>query len=211
MQCKLMSSSSKIPRVVRKHDAKQSFTESTYRKKAFPKLMDDFEKRCAYSMVHVSVTSETNMEVDHFNSTLAGKKRHTYSNLYPASSVCNGAKRDVWPTKNDLKKRRRFLDCCIETDYGVHFFEDKATGELLPVTAEGVYHIENCDLNNDWLKQRRLERTENKKILAALNDAAASPIGPTKQNSQDLISVMEERIKIGIPKIPALPPGSVPL
>ena len=121
------------------------------------------------------------------------------------------AKRKVWPKKKDLQNRRRYLDCCKETDYGVHLFEDRATGELLPLTPEGVYQLENCDLNNEWLKAKRRERTEDQKILAALKAGAASPLGPDKAKSSEVIAIMNDRIDRGIPEIAELPVGAAPL
>lgn len=200
-----MPSSSKTPRVIRQHDPDESFTDATYRKKSFPKLMEDFDERCAYSLVHVEEIGKLNMEVDHFNPTLKGKKRHSYRNLYPATSVCNRAKSHVWPTTKDIQKRRRYLDCCKETEYGVHLFEDRTTGELLPVTPEGVYHVENCDLNNDWLKRKRRERSEDATILAALKSGAASPLGPGKRKSEEAIAIIGSRVERGIPIISKLP------
>ena len=205
-----MPSLSKIPRVRRKHDVNECYTDSTYRHKSFPKLMEDFDKRCAYSLLHVDVTSEPNMEIDHHNPK-RGSRRHVYGNLYPAFSLCNGAKLAVWPSKNDLKKRRRYLDCCKESDYNVHFFENRKTGELLPVTPEGVYHIENCDLNNAFLKNKRRERTEDQMILAALKKGSASPLGPGPTQSLEVVKITEGRLYKGIPEIDELPADAVPL
>lgn len=206
-----MSNSSKSPRVVRKHDKNECFTEWTYRKKSFGQLMDDFSQRCAYSMLHVADASEHNMEVDHHNPNLKGKKLHSYGNLYPAYSICNNAKRHVWPTKKDLNKRRRFLDCCKEIDYGVHLFEDAKTGEIKATTPEGLYHSENCDLNNPWLKQKRVERLEDKQILATLRHFAASPVASERLKAQDGIPILEARLQRAIPEIPPVPDGETAL
>jgi len=206
-----MSNSSKTPRVVRKHDCNECYTEWTYREKAFAKLMEDFGKRCAYSLLHVDEISEHNMEVDHHNPTLRASQLHRYGNLYPAFSLCNNSKRKVWPKKADLKKRRRYIDCCIEQDYGVHFYEDRPSGELLPVTPEGVYHIENCDLNNDWLKKKRLDRTEDKQILTVLRSLSKSANPKERADACKSLAAMEARVERNIPEIPLLPAGVEPL
>jgi hypothetical protein len=206
-----MPSSSKVPRVNRKHKAEECFTLSTYREKSFDKLMEDFEKRCAYSMVHVDATSEHNMEVDHRDPTIRGKKLHAYGNLYPAFSLCNNSKSGVWPTKNDLKERRRYLDCCKEQDYGNHLFEDVASGEILTVSKEGVFHVENLDLNNDWLKTRRRERTEDKKILETMKALAPQVSGELRREAERDIATLTERLKKAIPEIAPLPYGGIAL
>jgi len=201
-----MSTSSKKPRVKRKHDVNECYTKSTYRDKAFAKLMDDFERRCAYSLVHVEITGEHNMEVDHHNPTLKGKKLHAYANLYPAYSVCNNAKSGVWPSKREIALRLRFLDPCKEQDYGNHIFEIAATNELVAVTPEGVFHIENCDLNNRWFKNKRRERDEDEEFLKHRNILPKFGADPALSDLLNLLQPITARMKWRLPPIPPPPP-----
>jgi hypothetical protein len=203
-----MSGTSKKPRIERKHDAEKVFTDATYRSGAFDWLMEDFGDRCAYSLIHRSTVGDHNIEVDHFNPSAKGAKRHRYGNLYPAYSACNNAKRKAWPKKRDLEKRRRYLDCCKEEDYGVHLFEDAATGELLATTPEGVYHAENCSLFSEWLKLKRRERTEDAQVISGLKKIAATLSGPELKAMNDNIDLLQRRLNTAIPPIKALPTGS---
>src|SRR3972149_6059979 len=150
-----MSSSSK-PRVVRKHAPKQYFKLSNYRK-TLPWLLDDFEQRCAYSLVHVKGIGDTQMHGNHYNPN--HKKRSPYSNLFPAYALCNMAKGDTWPTDDQHRRGIRFLNPCTETDYNHQIFEDPETHELVATTPAADYHIEMLDLNHPALVRQRMERT----------------------------------------------------
>ena len=105
------------------------------------------------------------MEVDHFNPNKKSDYIQEYLNLFLATRHCNGAKRDRWPTNRDRKLGARFLNCCRETDYGVHIFEDPDTHEVVGVTPEGRYHVRNCDLNAPHLVEERLERANLWRLL----------------------------------------------
>jgi hypothetical protein len=154
-----MSNSTK-PRVIRKNIPKQVLTRSAYRR-AWPYLALDFDERCAYSMQHTyRAGGRKCMEVDHFNPHKKDDDIQQYKNLFPATRHCNGAKRDRWPSNKDRQQGVRFLNCCEESDYGVHIFEDPDTNELVGVTPEGKYHVRNCDLNAMHLVQERAERAE---------------------------------------------------
>jgi hypothetical protein len=110
---------------------------------------------------------KTNMEVDHFNPNKKADLIQYYNNLFLASSHCNRAKRDRWPTNKDRKLGIRFLNCCKEADYGTHIFEDPDTHEVVGVTSEGKYHVRNCDLNAPHLVQERAERADLWRVLNA--------------------------------------------
>ena len=200
-----MPSSSKIPRITRKHSPTLIFSDSELRHKALDKLLEDFLNRCAYSLVHVETSSKHNMEVDHHNPTIKGRKRNVYRNLYPAFSLCNNHKRKRWPTKADLRKRLRFLDPCKEADYNDQLFEDPLTGELLPTTPEAVYHIENCGLNHPWFNQQRLKRSENERLLKQLEKTGVAQIDPATYAS------LKRTFTTDIPTINPLPPGTTAL
>jgi hypothetical protein len=156
--------------------------------------------------MHVKTSSEPGMEVDHYNPTLKGNKYHAYGNLYPAISLCNNAKTDVWP-KSAKKSRQRFLDPCKEQDYGEHIFEDSNTGELLTDTEEGIFHIENIDLNNEWLKEKRRERTGLRRSIstALIKDTAAE-----SAEFKALFDQINRLVDEGIPPIPSMPSGRTP-
>lgn len=157
-----MSNSTK-PRVTRSKPS-VSFTEATYRK-AKPYLLNDFGGRCAYSLQHVQRVGYRCMEVDHFNPNRRGPSRHEYSNLFPATRHCNGAKSDLWPARELRKAGVRFLNPTKEQDYGVHIFEDPQTHELVGATPAGKYHIRCCDLNAPHLVRERRDRAELGRIL----------------------------------------------
>ena len=50
------------PRVVKHHKPRKKFTENTYRNTK-PYLLQDFDRRCAYSLQHVDKTGWTTMEI----------------------------------------------------------------------------------------------------------------------------------------------------
>lgn len=185
-----MSNLSK-PRVVRKHKRKKKYSKWNYRD-ALPFLLDDFEQRCAYSMVHVKQVGHGAMHVDHHNPRL--KRKSPYANLYPAYSICNQSKGDDWPSK---KSGNRYLDPCAETDYDEQIFEDPLTHALVGINKAARYHILMLDLNNPALVHHRGERA---KLWALFNgpavckpgtsstDAAAAHVGET------LLAILQSKI-----------------
>jgi hypothetical protein len=98
------------------------------------------------------------MEIDHFNPTLQGLARNEYSNLMLATRHCNSSKSDTWPTLRQQANGMRFLNPCVETDFGVHIFEDPDTFLLWGATAEGRFQIRMLDLNANHLVQERRAR-----------------------------------------------------
>lgn len=107
------------------------------------------------------------MEIDHFNPKKKRARIQEYANLFLATRHCNGAKGNRWPSKKDIQRRLRFLNCCKETDYGVHIFEDPDTHEVVGVTPEGKYHVRYCDLNDPYFIKERKERTNLWRLLKA--------------------------------------------
>jgi hypothetical protein len=105
------------------------------------------------------------LEVDHFNPNKKREPIQQYTNLFPATRHCNGAKRDRWPSNKDRQLGMRFLNCCAEIDYGVHIFEDPDSHKLVGVTPAGKYHVRNCDLNAPHLVKERADRAEFWRIL----------------------------------------------
>ena len=105
------------------------------------------------------------MEVDHFDPTIHGRRRHFYRNLLPASRHCNGAKGDKWPSESDHEEGMRFLNPTEEMDYGEHIFEDPKTHELFASTPAGWWQIEKLDLNSPHLVRERADRARLSNLL----------------------------------------------
>jgi len=173
-------------------------------REAFPYLMEDFQKRCAYSMQHITrAGGPRNMEVDHFNPNHKKDYFQEYSNLFLATGHCNGWKSDRWPTNKDRDLHFRFLDCTKDPDYGVHIFEDPDTHEVVGVTNEGRYHVRNCDLNAPHFIKERTERAAYWETLenTAMTSKVPFPLPPVFDKLfQDLQHVVGEMI----PPIPYL-------
>jgi hypothetical protein len=100
------------------------------------------------------------MEIDHFNPTLKQPERNRYNNLFLATRHCNGSKSNIWPPKALRKKGIRFLNPCVEMDYGCHIFEHPVTHRLIGVTPAGTFHIITCDLNATHLIVERRDRAQ---------------------------------------------------
>jgi hypothetical protein len=105
------------------------------------------------------------MEIDHFNPTLTGRKKHGYSNLVLSSRFCNNRKQANWPSPAERKLGIRFLNCCEEIDYDEQIFEDTTTHRLVGVNAAARYHIRILDLNAPHLLEERRDRAELRKLL----------------------------------------------
>jgi hypothetical protein len=139
------------------------------------------------------------MEVDHFNPNKKTDSIQEYANLYLATRHCNGAKRDRWPSGKDRKLGLRFLDCCKESDYGIHIFEDPDSHEVVGVTPQGKYHVRNCDLNAPHFIEERTERTELWRLLES------RPMSLKRGLSLPLeVEALNGVVKMMIPKIPFL-------
>jgi hypothetical protein len=152
-------SSSTTPRVVRGPGPKRRIARTRYRR-AWAFLMRDFQQRCAYSMQHaLRAGGYKCMEVDHFDAAQKDDPTQRYENLFLASRHCNGAKGQK-PTVEHKRLGLRFLNCCLETDYGVHIFEDPITNRVMGVTPEGRYHVRHCDLNAEHLVEERMYRAK---------------------------------------------------
>lgn len=197
-----MSHSSK-PRVVRKHKPGRIYRLHNYRE-AFPLLMEDFEQRCAYSMVHVKGIAESQMHVDHHDPRL--KRASPYENLFPACAICNMAKSDR-PNDEERRNGLRLMNPCSETEYGNEIFEDPQTHELVGTTDIASYHIDILDLNNPALVYQRSERSQ-------LLDLMRRPVFLNQQRSVSdpsagaIVQAFIGLIAYKIPEIPP-PPGGL--
>jgi hypothetical protein len=161
--------------------------------------MADFQERCAYSMQHISRASgPKNMQVDHFNPHLKKLYFQEYSNLFLATSHCNGSKRDRWPTNRDRREHQwRFLDCTKEPDYGLHILEDPDTHEVVGVTAPGRYHVTSCDLNSPHFVEERKDRAKYWTIIRSYAHSAENSLPALLQAAIEVAEKM-------IPEIPYL-------
>ncbi len=148
-------------RITRGKASKVIFPKGKHRQ-ALPDLLRDFDGRCAYSMQYRG----KELQVDHFNPRLTGKKKNHYTNLFPATAHCNRSKWDTWPTKADEGAGLRFLNCCEELDYGKHIFEDPITHKVFGITPAGRYHVRYCDLNDSIYILERKNRAEIGKLIS---------------------------------------------
>ena len=160
-------SSSTRGRIRRGPPPAKILTDDNYRKYALPALERDFDNRCAYSMQHRRQAggSAMLMEIDHFDPTIKGRRRHQYDNLFLASRYCNNRKLGNWPTDEARARGVRFLNCCVEQDYNEQIFEDPATHRVFGVNPAAIYHVRMLDLNAPHLIQERSDRTDDPKLL----------------------------------------------
>jgi len=143
----MSESSAPAPRVRRKHDPDRTFSRAGYRK-ARQLLREDFQNRCAYSMLHEDFAGGAGaMNIDHFDPRRKSDFLQRYDNLFWASRECNGRKHKHWPTDEQQLLGIRFLDCTKELDYGVHIFEDPRSNEVWGATPAGRYHVRILNLN----------------------------------------------------------------
>ena len=158
-------------------------------------------------MIHEEfVGGENNFEIDHHFPQSKGGPRSLYHNLFLSCPRCNRNKGDEWPEKAARDAGIRYLNPCIETDYGEQIFENDA-GELVPVTRAAEYHIEMLSLNRRDLLRSRKKRKDLAKELIRLRTS-----GPIRMNLQNISRLTEalDLIKSGLEnRIPAIPPPPV--
>ncbi len=146
-------------------------TEATYRRKALPHLLNDFDRRCAYCLDPDEFRHPSETHVDHFDSSLRRKReRHSYPNLMLACSTCNHCKAGK-PTVNKLDATQRMLNCTKEDEFPGHIIEDE-DGCWVPLTGSGKYHLLAIDLNERCHVNKRLARREAAKRVVALCQTA---------------------------------------
>lgn len=191
------------PRLKRLVPDDQQYGKSTYRR-AIKTLLGESGGRCGYSMEHVFDFGLRTMEVDHFDPTLTHPSRNRHGNLIAASRHCNGTKSENWPSDKLQKKGVRFLNPYIESDYGVHIFENLDTGELLGTTPAGRWQIEMLDLNADHLVRKRLDRTRlSKELKRCAYCSGADPSNEAFNALTELLPTVHETLcKKMIPPIP---------
>lgn len=164
-------------------------------------LRRDFLDRCAYCMRRMD-DSKT-MEVDHFNPNQKKDRIQLYQNLFLSDRRCNGTKSNTWPTKEELARGERFLDCCQEIDYGGTIFEDPQTHELIGTTPAARYHIEHIGLNHPFLVTERSKRTVQLKTMREFE-----PFRKINPKIEMAYLVVQKSVGKLIPEIPPPPSGS---
>jgi hypothetical protein len=141
-------------------------TKATYRKKALPHLLNDFDKRCAYCLDPNEFRHPSQDQVDHFNCKLPERKRHQYENLMLACAACNLSKHDkvvVNPHDHD----QRLLNCTVENEFDGHIIEEK-DGHWVSTTKAGEYHITSIELDHQCHQKKRAARRQMAENLLAL-------------------------------------------
>jgi hypothetical protein len=193
-------------RILRKHDLAPLTRASTLRVRRA--LCDDFAGRCAYCLAHVERMGERHFEIDHHRPRAQGGT-HEYRNLYWSCRACNGFKRDSWPSTTEQRNGRRYCDPCAEWDLGLHYVEAE-TGELVPVTPCGDYHVTVLHLNRDELVGWRRDRTRFL-AMAAKARAALIRMQRAKQDPSELailgelVAKYEREVSTCIAPIPGVP------
>jgi hypothetical protein len=141
-------------------------TEFTYRKKALPHLMKDFDGRCAYCLDPKEFRAPSQNQVEHFDCKLKGRKRHFYKNLMLACAACNMSKHDK-PVKNPFNDEQRLLNCTEENEFVGHIREAE-DGQWEAMTPAGHYHLESIELREDCHSKKRRARRVMAEEIAKL-------------------------------------------
>ena len=113
-----------------------------------------YNYRCGYCGV-----SETEcggeLTIDHFRPVSAGGDDGD-NNLVYCCFRCNGYKADFHPSPDDIKHGFQLLHPLIDSSAS-HFQQDR-TGLLVPLTAQGAFHLKLLHLNRPLLVELRLLR-----------------------------------------------------
>ena len=179
------------PRVKRGSGPKSLLTKATYRKKALPHLLKDFEGECAYCLDPEDFRHPSQNHVEHFNCKLHGRKRHQYKNLMLGCAACNISKHDK-PVVNPYDKRQRLLNCTEENEFPEHIVE-LADGEWAARTPAGEYHLVSIGLHERCHQAKRAERRRMaQRVYSLLTQAVQyESYNPAELHSQILGSVRD--------------------
>ena len=90
-----------------------------------------------------------------------------YSNLYYVCQDCNSSKGSTWPKPQVQAHGFRFLDPCID-DLSDHWSVGP-DGSIKARTAAGMYTIARIQLNRDYLRHWRSEKSA---LLAQIDEVA---------------------------------------
>lgn len=130
-----------------------------------PYLRRDFQYQCAYCTIYeAEFGGHHNFQIDHFcPQSLFPELKNEYSNLYYACSICNVYKSNSWPTEEQVKLGRRFLDPCTD-DYDAHF-KQLPDGTLRTLTEPAKYTLSHLRLNRLQLIRLRQMRTQREQFF----------------------------------------------
>ncbi len=119
-------------------------------------VREDFRKTCAYCLLEETwAAGPENFELDHFRpKSLFPQLLMSYYNLYWACHVCNGMKRDRWPTRQLLEQGIGYVDLCAST-FQEHFVVQK-NGKWRGKTLPAKYTIDSLRLNRPHLVELRV-------------------------------------------------------
>jgi hypothetical protein len=131
-----------------------------------------YEYRCGYCGVSETDTGGI-LTLDHHHPRTAGGD-DSDENLVYACPRCNQYKGDFWPDVDDTRLGRVVLHPLL-SELAQHFRDDEETGQLVPLTETGRFHIALLQLNRPALVQHRLRRrlsellTAKQRLLEAEN------------------------------------------
>ena len=144
----------------------KKLTKATYRKKALPFLLEDFQRCCAYCLDPDDFRHPSQSHVEHFNCKLRGRQRHQYKNLMLGCAACNASKHDK-PVVNPFDKSQRLLNCTEEAEFPTHIHETE-DGQWHSLTPEGKYHLAVIGLCENCHRNKRAERFKMARHCLAL-------------------------------------------
>jgi hypothetical protein len=188
-------------RVKRSAGPKSKMTEATYRKKALPHLLKDFERRCAYCLDPDEFRHPSLNQVDHFNCKLRRRQRHQYVNLMLACAACNLSKHDK-PVKNPFDGEQRLLNCTLEGEFPEHIAETR-DGQWEPRTKAGLYHLESIGLRESCHRQKRAAR---RKIAEQILGLCTTAIQYQGRNPAEVHNRIMQTIVVLLGELKNFPP-----
>jgi hypothetical protein len=173
------------PRVKRGPGPKSKMTKATYRKKALPHLLKDFDAHCAYCLDPSELRHPSQNHVEHFDCKLRERQRHQYVNLMLACVTCNMCKHDK-PVVNKFNPKQRLLNCTKENEFCLHIKENEM-GEWEPQTPAGFYHIQSIGLDEQCHSKKRFMRRRLAESILTLYTTAIQYLGHNPRVIHDAI------------------------
>jgi HNH endonuclease len=189
-------------RVKRGTGPKSKMTKASYREKALPHLLKDFEKQCAYCLDPSQLRHPSQNHVDHFDCKLKERKRHQYSNLMLSCGTCNICKHDK-PVVNKYNPEQRLLNCTTENEFLKHIRENEK-GEWEPQTPAGFYHIRAIGLDESCHNKKRLMRRNLANSILELYSKAIQYVAQNPRELHDAIMSETKRILIELENMPPM-------
>ncbi len=164
-------------------------------------VRERFGRRCGYCGV-AEADAAGELTVDHYRPRSAGGD-DADTNLVYACIRCNLYKGDFFPTEDDLAHGRRLLHP-VEDNPTLHLREDAGTGELVPLTETGRFHIVVLHLNRPELVTYRIRRR-----LADLVLLKQSLLEAENRQLRALLAAQESCLE-AFRRILGLPPSGSP-